>query len=67
MIELKNELFRQVKREETKELKIETLIKLKRLEEKIPKAKGKEREKAIETYRELLWLLKDEPVYFLRY
>jgi DNA-binding protein len=67
MLELKNEVFSQAEHEETKEIKIEVLIKLKKLEEVILKAKGKEREKAIETYRELLWLLKDEPIYFLRY
>jgi DNA-binding protein len=57
MLELKNEVFSQAEHEETKEIKIEVLIKLKKLEEVILKAKGKEREKAIETYRELLWLL----------
>jgi hypothetical protein len=67
MLKLKNEIFSQAKREETKELKIGALVKLKQLEEEIPRAKGKEREKAIETYRELLWLLKDEPIYLLRY
>jgi len=41
--------------------------KLKILEEKIPNLKGKRRERAMETYRELLWLLKDEPIYLLRY
>ncbi|KPV63818.1 MAG: hypothetical protein AOA66_0547 [Candidatus Bathyarchaeota archaeon BA2] len=43
------------------------LIKLRRLEEEIPRLKGEKREKAIETYRELLWLLKDEPIYLVRY
>jgi len=43
------------------------LAKLRRLEEEIPKLKGKKREEAIETYRELLWLFKDEPIYLLRY
>ena len=67
MLELKNVEFSQVKREEAKRLKIEALIKLERLEEEILRTEGKEREKAIETYRELLWLLKDEPIYLLRY
>jgi len=43
------------------------LTKLKRLEEEIPKLKGEKREEAMETYRQLLWLLKDEPIYLLRY
>jgi len=43
------------------------LTKLKRLEEEIPRLRGKKREEAMETYRELLWLLKDEPIYLLRY
>jgi hypothetical protein len=67
MLELKNEETSQVKRDGAKELKIEALIKLERLEKEILRTKGKEREKAIETYRELLWLLKDEPMYLLRY
>jgi len=67
MLELKNEEFNQVKQEEAKKLKIEALIKLERLEEEILKTEGKERKKAIETYRELLWLLKDEPIYLLKY
>ena len=67
MLNLKNEAFNPAKLEETRELKIEALIKLKKLEEEIPRAKGKERKKALETYRELLWLLKDEPLYLVRY
>jgi hypothetical protein len=67
MLELKNTEFSEVKREEAKKLKIEALIKLEKLEEEIPRTEGKNREKAIETYRELLWLLKDEPIYLLRY
>lgn len=43
------------------------LTKLEKLEEEILKVKGKEREKAMETYRELLWLLKEEPIYLVRY
>ena len=67
MLELKNAEISQVKREEAKKLKFEALIKLEKLEEEILRTEGKEREKAIETYRELLWLLKDEPIYLLRY
>ena len=43
------------------------LTKLRRLEEEILRLKGKKREEAMETYRELLWLLKDEPIYLVRY
>jgi hypothetical protein len=43
------------------------LTKLRKLEKEIPELKGKKRGEAIETYRELLWLLKDEPIYLLRY
>ena len=46
---------------------MKVLTKLRRLEEEIPKLKGKKREEAMETYRELLWLLKDEPIYLVRY
>jgi len=46
---------------------MKTPDRLERLEEKIPSLKGKRRERAMETYRELLWLLKDEPIYLLRY
>jgi hypothetical protein len=44
-----------------------THMQLRRLEEEIPVLKGKRREEAIETYRELLKILKDEPIYLLRY
>lgn len=43
------------------------LTKLRRLEKEIPKLKGKEREEAMETYRGLLLILKDEPIYLVRY
>lgn len=43
------------------------LEKLRQLEKEILTLKGKERGEAIETYRELLWSLKDEPIYLLRY
>lgn len=42
-------------------------IELRRLEEEIPKLTGKKREEAIGTYRELLWILKNEPIYLMRY
>lgn len=67
MLELKNAKTSQVKREEKIELKIEALVKLEKLEKEILRTKGKEREEAIETYRGLLWLLKDEPIYLRRY
>jgi len=41
--------------------------KLRRLEKEIPRLKGKKRGEAIETYREILLLLRDEPIYLLRY
>ena len=44
-----------------------THVQLRRLEEEIPALKGKRREEAIETYRELLKILKDEPIYLMRY
>ena len=44
-----------------------THMRLRRLEEEIPALKGKRREEAIETYRELLRILKDEPIYLMRY
>jgi len=43
------------------------LTKLRRLEEEIPKLKGKKREEAMEIYRKLLWVIKDEPIYLVRY
>ncbi|MGQ9460725.1 MAG: hypothetical protein ACUVRA_05795 [Candidatus Bathyarchaeaceae archaeon] len=46
---------------------MKVLTKLKRLEDEIPQLRGKKREEAMETYRQLLWLLKDEPIYLLRY
>ena len=45
----------------------EEISELRKLEQEIPKLRGHKREKAFETYRELiLWLLKDEPVYLAR-
>jgi len=43
------------------------MTKLRKLEERILKLKGKEREEAMESYRELLFLLKEEPIYLIRY
>lgn len=45
----------------------EELTELGRLEQEISKLKGDKREEAMKTYRELLWLLRDEPIYLLRY
>jgi len=41
--------------------------KLRKLEKELLELKGKEREEAMEKYRELLCLLKDEPIYLVRY
>jgi len=49
------------------EFKMEILTKLRRLEEEIPKLKGKKREEAMEIYRQLLQFLEDEPIYLVRY
>ena len=46
---------------------MKTATKLRRLEEEIPNMKGKKREEAMETYRELLWHLKDDSIYLVRY
>ncbi|MDH5267153.1 MAG: hypothetical protein OEW62_05675 [Candidatus Bathyarchaeota archaeon] len=46
---------------------MKTATRLRRLEEEIPNMKGKKREEAMETYRELLWHLKDDPIYLVRY
>ena len=46
----------------------EEISELRKLEQEIPKLRGHKREKAFETYRQLmLWLFKDEPVYLARY
>ena len=42
------------------------LTKLRKLEEKIPRLKGKKREEAMKSYRELLLSVVDEPIYFVR-
>jgi len=43
------------------------IAKLRRLEEEIPSLRGKKREKGMKMYRALLRLLKDEPIYLVRY
>jgi hypothetical protein len=65
MLELENAKSSQTRI--SKKLKVDVLVELERLEEEIFQIEGKEREKAIETYRELLRLLEDEPIYFSRY
>jgi len=40
--------------------------KLRKLEEEIPKLKGKNREEVMKVYHELLFTLADEPIYFVR-
>jgi len=45
---------------------MKVLTKLRKLEEEIPKLKGKNREEAMEAYRKLLFTLADEPIYFVR-
>lgn len=45
-------------------MKIST--KLRKLEEEILKLKGKNREDAMKAYRELLFTLADDPIYFVR-
>lgn len=62
MLELKN-----AARAKGKEFKTKILTKLARLEEEILRVKGKKREETIKTYRKLLRLLKEEPIYLLRY
>lgn len=67
MLELKKRAMSHVARAEGKEFKMKILTKLERLEEEILKVKGKEREEARETYRKLLRLLREEPIYLVRY
>ena len=50
-----------------RKIKMKILTKLRRLEEEVLKLKGKRREEIMEKYRELLRLLKDEPIYLVRY
>jgi len=41
--------------------------KLRKLETEILSLKGRRREKAMKTYRRILFSLEDEPIYFVRY
>jgi hypothetical protein len=41
--------------------------KLRKLETEILELKGRRREKAMKTYRRILFSLEDEPIYFVRY
>ncbi len=66
MLNLKTEAMRKARHTAQEESKMKILTKLARLEEEILKLKGKKREEAIKTYRELLCLLKEEPIYLLR-
>ncbi len=67
MLELKKRAMSHGARAEGKKFKMKILTKLERLEEEILKVKGKEREEARETYRKLLRLLREEPIYLVRY
>ncbi len=59
---------RALRREDKPEsVKMKVFTKLKRLEEEIPKLKAQRREEAMETYRELLLLLEDKPLFLARY
>ena len=42
-------------------------IKLRKLETEILALKGRKREKAMKTYRRILFSLENEPIYFVRY
>ncbi len=67
MLELKNEAMLYAASAERQEFKMKILTELQKLEAAILKIKGKKREKAIEAYRELLGLLREEPIYLKRY
>ncbi len=67
MLKLKNESASHLAYADKEDFKTKTLMKLKRLEEEILTLKGKRRKAVIETYRKLLWALKDEPIYLIRY
>ena len=67
MLELNKEATIHAARPEREDLKMKILTELEKLEGEILKIKGKKREKAIETYRELLGLLEEEPIYLKRY
>ena len=67
MLELNKEATIHAARPGREDLKMKILTELEKLEGEILKIKGKKREKAIETYRELLGLLEEEPIYLKRY
>ena len=67
MLQIEKKTGNQVTQEEGKESEMRSLIKLEGLEKEILTLKGKERDSAIKTYRELLCVLKDKPIYLLRY
>jgi hypothetical protein len=47
--------------------KMQVPTKLRKLETEILELKGRNREKAMKTYRRILFSLEDEPIYFVRY
>lgn len=53
--------------QEESEYEMRGLIKLEELEREILTLEGKERSRAIEAYRELLWVLENVPIYLTRY
>ena len=53
--------------QEEREYRISVLMKLEKLEREILTLKGEERNRAIEAYRELLWVLENVPIYLTRY
>ncbi len=53
--------------QEEREYRISVLMKLEKLEREILTLEGEERNRAIEAYRELLWILENEPIYLTRY
>jgi len=67
MLQFKKETGSQFTQEEGREYRIRSLIKLEKLEKEILTLKGKDRGRAIAAYRELLRVLKDEPIYLKRY
>ena len=54
--------------QEEKEYRVKALIKLEKLQKEILTLKGKERRRAIDAYMQgFLWILKNEPIYLMRY
>ena len=51
----------------SEELKMKILTKLRKLEKEILELEGRKREEAMKVYRKLLFSLRDEPIYFVRY